>query len=65
MLARDVGQRDAGILRWKPNVHWKKDRGQDVPSAPWFGKFGGEKGERVNDWHLGLAEKRAARLAAS
>src|SRR5690606_2163187 len=24
--ARDVSKKDAGILRWKPNIHWKKDR---------------------------------------
>ena len=58
LKARDVGKRDAGILRWKPNIHWNKDRGKDVESAPWYKKFAGE---RVNDHHLTLAEKRAAR----
>jgi hypothetical protein len=29
-----------------------------VASAPWYGVF---RGERINDWHLTLAEKRAAR----
>lgn len=42
----------------KLNITWGKDRGKDVESAPWFHKF---KGERVNDYHLTNAEKRAAR----
>jgi hypothetical protein len=36
LLAGDVGKKGAGILRAKPNIHWKKDRGKDVESAPWF-----------------------------
>lgn len=42
----------------KLNVKWEKDRGKDVQSAPWFHLF---QGERINDHHLSLAEKRAAR----
>jgi len=42
----------------KLNITWDKDRGKDVASAPWFEVFGGE---RINDHHLTLAEKRAAR----
>ena len=42
----------------KLNISWDKDRGKDVESAPWFKVF---KGERINDHHLTLAEKRAAR----
>ena len=42
----------------KLNITWDKDRGKDVESAPWFGVFGGE---RINDHHLTLAEKMAAR----
>ncbi|KXX66262.1 Eco57I restriction-modification methylase domain-containing protein [Marichromatium gracile] len=42
----------------KLNIHWNKDRGKDVESAPWFPVF---KGERINDHHLTLAEKAAAR----
>lgn len=38
-----------------------KDRGKDVPSAPWYDVF---NGERRNDHHTTLAEKRAAREAA-
>ena len=52
----------AGVLREntppKLNVKWEKDRGKDVASAPWHHVF---KGERINDWHLTLAEKKAAR----
>lgn len=42
----------------KLNITWDKDRGKDVESAPWFKVF---KGERINDHHLTLAEKRASR----
>jgi hypothetical protein len=35
-----------------------KDRGDDLPSAPWYPVF---KGERRNDFHTTLPEKRAAR----
>ena len=42
----------------KLNVTWDKDRGKDVESAPWFHKF---KGDRINDHHLTVAEKRVAR----
>jgi hypothetical protein len=42
----------------KLNISWDKDRGKDVESAPWFRVF---KGERINDHHLTLAEKTAAR----
>ncbi|MFD2191759.1 Eco57I restriction-modification methylase domain-containing protein [Pistricoccus aurantiacus] len=54
----DVKKKGAGILRDKPNIKWTKDRGKDVESAPWYQTF---KGERINDHHLTLAEKRAAR----
>lgn len=42
----------------KLNIAWDKDRGKDVESAPWFKTF---KGDRINDHHLMLAEKRTAR----
>ena len=42
----------------KLNITWDKDRGKDVESAPWFKVFGGD---RINDHHLTLEEKRAAR----
>ena len=54
----------AGVLRHnkgpKLNIKWDKDRGKDVESAPWFKVF---QGDRINDHHLALAEKRAARDA--
>jgi len=49
---------EAGVLRKDPNINWKKDRGKDVASAPWYKIF---KGERINDYHLKLEEKRKAR----
>ena len=64
MKARDVGKKDAGVLRWKPNVKWTKDRGKDVESAPWYTlglEYEGKEGDRINDHHLTLAYKRAAR----
>jgi len=50
---------EAGILREQPRgIKWTKDRGNDVPSAPWYPVF---KGQRINDYHTTLEEKRAAR----
>jgi hypothetical protein len=66
MQAKDVGKKEAGVLRFKPNIHWKKDRGTDVASAPWFDlglEYGGKQGDRINDHHLTLAEKKSARDA--
>ena len=61
----DVGKKGAGVLRDKPkSLHWEKDRGSDVPSAPWYElglQYGGKVGDRINDHHLTLAEKQAAR----
>lgn len=52
----------AGVLRFnkKPqiNISWDKDRGKDVESAPWYHLF---NGDRINEYHLSLPEKRAAR----
>ena len=63
-MGQDIpgGRKGAGILRWKPNIKWNKDRGKDVASAPWFPLF---KGDRVNDHHLSLEEKRNARAEAN
>jgi len=61
MTAEDVGRRGAGILRFKPNIHWKKDRGKDVASAPWYKlglEYEGREGDRINDHHLSLADKK-------
>ena len=66
MTVPDVRYRGAGCLRNKPNINWNKDRGRDVESAPWYElgpEYGGLKGDRINDHHLSLAEKRAAREA--
>lgn len=60
----DVGKRGAGVLRDKPNIKWEKDPGSDVPSAPWYKlglQYEGKVGDRINDHHLNLAEKRSAR----
>ncbi|QBQ53364.1 Eco57I restriction-modification methylase domain-containing protein [Nitrosococcus wardiae] len=70
-MAQDLpgGKKGAGILRAKPNIHWKKDRGKeptrDQAQFPWFWKDGKFTGERVNDVHLTLAEKRASREEAA
>lgn len=45
----------------KLNITWDKDRGKDVESAPWFKVFGGD---RINDHHLTVAEKKRARGTA-
>ena len=69
-MAQDLpgGKKGAGILRAKPNIHWKKDRGKeptrDQGQFPWFWENGKFTGDRVNDVHLANAEKRAAREAA-
>lgn len=68
MTAADMGKKGAGVLRAKPSIHWKKDRGNDVPSAPWYTlgeKYGEKVGARINDHHLTLAEKKAARESAA
>ncbi|MEX2375649.1 MAG: DNA methyltransferase [Dehalococcoidia bacterium] len=42
LLADDMGRKGAGILRWKPNVKWTKDRGKEPEDLrpredfPWF-----------------------------
>ena len=62
------GRKGAGILRWKPNVKWGKDRGKE-PLRPqdqysWFWKNGEFTGDRFNDIHLSNEEKRQAREKA-
>lgn len=60
----DVGKKGAGVLRERPKVKWDKDRGSDVPSAPWYSlglEYDGKEGDRINDHHLSLAEKQKAR----
>ena len=74
-MARDLpgGKTGAGILRAKPNIHWRKDRGKEPrtlsddrelrPQAdyPWFWPHGQFTGDRLNDQHLTVAEKHTAR----
>lgn len=72
MAVPDVGRKAAGILRSKPNIHWRKDRGKNPPDSPW----GEERFNRYEDLpdeaklrdeqgriipHLTNAVKRAAR----
>ncbi|MBF9018801.1 MULTISPECIES: N-6 DNA methylase [unclassified Oceanispirochaeta] len=60
----DIGKNGAGILRDKFNVKWTKDRGKDVVSAPWYRLgplYDGKEGDRINEHHLTLEEKRKAR----
>ena len=61
LMAKDVGRKGAGILRFKPNIKWGKDRGKEPETAPWYKVF---KGERINDHNLRLEEKHAAREKA-
>jgi hypothetical protein len=62
---------EADVLRKKvTSLKWTKDRGKEPKREPreewpWFyGKDGKFTGERINDVHLSLAEKRAARERA-
>jgi hypothetical protein len=64
MLAGDVKVRGAGVLRDKPKISWKNDRGADAPSAPWYNlgsSKGFDEGTRINDHHLTLEEKQKAK----
>lgn len=68
LSVQDIGKRGADVLRDKPKgLHWKKDRGRDVPSAPWYElglPYGIKIGDQINDHHLSLTEKLAAREKA-
>ncbi len=71
MSVPDVRKKGAGVLRDKPNINWNKDRGKDVVSAPWYNpdpkkhpNYKGKEGERINDYHLSLKQKREAREVA-
>jgi hypothetical protein len=68
ILVEDVKVKGAGVLRNKiPSIKWTKDRGADVPSSPWYHlgpQYGGKEGDRINEHHLSLAEKKAAREKA-
>jgi len=61
---RKGGKKGAGILRWKPNIKWKKDRGKEPQSLrpkedfPWFWSCNGDGSETdVTDY----TAERAAR----
>lgn len=47
LVAKDVGRKGAGILRFKPNVKWDKDRGKEPnrpkTDYPWFWSCDPEK----------------------
>lgn len=66
-MAQDIagGRKRAGILRWKPNIKWGKDRGKEPhrpqDQYPWFWKNGEFTGDRVNDIHLSINDKQKAR----
>ncbi|OIQ10571.1 Eco57I restriction-modification methylase domain-containing protein [Neomoorella thermoacetica] len=70
-MASDIpgGRKGAGILRWKPNISWGKDRGKEPvrpqEQFPWLWKNGKFTGDRVNDVHLTSEEKRKAREAVN
>ena len=68
-MAQDIpgGRRGAGVLRVRPKIHWKKDKGKEPRRPrehfPWFWEGGRFTGLRVNDVHLPLAEKQRAHQA--
>jgi hypothetical protein len=76
-MAEDIpgGRAGAGILRWKPNIKWEKDRGKEPnrpkDEFPWFWSWDGKTkdwlgdaafdGNRWNDCHYSNEVKRKAR----
>ncbi len=54
------GNKGAGVLRARPSIHWRKDRGRephrDQDSFPWFWRNGEFLGDRVNDVHIQRSE---------
>jgi hypothetical protein len=69
-MAEDIpgGRRGVGILRSKPNIHWRKDRGRETRKEAdrftWFWSNGKFTGDRVNDLHLSSERKRSAKCPA-
>jgi len=65
-VADAVIEAGAGILRWKPNINWGKDRGREPvrlqDEYPWFWENAKFTGDRVNDVHLTNDERRRARV---
>ncbi|QOV89373.1 Eco57I restriction-modification methylase domain-containing protein [Humisphaera borealis] len=81
-LASDLpnGKTGTGVLRWKPNIKWAKDRGKElkrpIREYPWFWGWDGTvnyaggplsefTGERHNDCHYTTEFKRQARQQAA
>jgi hypothetical protein len=67
LVSEDVGRKGAGILRFKPNVKWKKDRGKEPESIrprdefPWFWGCDPEKNpEHRVDFGAGTGGSEAA-----
>jgi hypothetical protein len=66
-MATDLpgGKKGAGLLRFKPNIKWEKDRGKepqrDKQEFPWFWQGSTFTGDRLNDIHLTRAQKENAR----
>ena len=62
------GKKGAGLLRAKPNIKWDKDRGKeplrDKAEFPWVYNGSEFTGNRVNDVHLSLAQKKVAQSNA-
>ena len=55
----------AEALRKRPSINWSKDRGsepiREQERYPWLWKNGVFTGDRINDYHLANAQRRAAR----
>ncbi len=52
------------MVRDKLDIKWDKDRGDDVPFAPWYELgllYGGKVGDRIHDHHLPLAAEHTAK----
>ena len=66
-MGQDIsgGKKGAGILRTKPNIHWRKDRGKEPEQPqdrfPWFWHNGEFTAERVNHVHLELSRTQTKR----
>jgi hypothetical protein len=55
---------EAGVLRDAPKIKWSKDRGSDLPTAPWYHlgpRYEGKLGDRINDHHTKRTEKQTAK----
>ena len=63
------GKKGAGVLRSRPSIHWRKDRGKEPHQGqkqfPWFWRDDEFTAERVNDVHLSIDQKRTVRAAAN